>query len=110
MSAFALLRQTAPFKSDDRLSLDRVLGAASPIQRAWLAGFLAGIDAGQAPLPRADAPARTAEPLTILFASESGNAERLAQDVAKLARKGGFKPKIVDFADLDVGGLKDAGR
>jgi sulfite reductase (NADPH) flavoprotein alpha-component len=105
MSAFALLPQTAPFGDDDRLSLDRVLSAASPIQRAWLAGFLAGIDAGHAPLPRVDAPARAAEPLTILFASESGNAERLAQDVAKLARKNGFKPKIADFADLDVADL-----
>ncbi|UVF20439.1 flavodoxin domain-containing protein [Microvirga terrae] len=110
MSAFALLPQTAPFGDDDRLSLDRVLSAASPIQRAWLAGFLAGIDAGQAPLPRVDAPARASEPLTILFASESGNAERLAQDVAKLARKDGFKPKIVDFADLDVADLPQHGK
>ncbi|KLK94577.1 flavodoxin [Microvirga vignae] len=110
MTALALLPQTAPFKDDDRLSLDRVLGAASPIQRAWLAGFLAGIDAGQAPLPRVDAPARAAEPLTILFASESGNAERLAQDIAKLARKGGFKPKIIDFADLDIADLPKQSR
>ncbi|PVE23981.1 sulfite reductase subunit alpha [Microvirga sp. KLBC 81] len=110
MSAFALLPHTAPFGDDDRISLDRVLGAASPIQRAWLAGFLAGIDASQAPLPRVDTPARPAEPLTILFASESGNAERLAQDVAKLARKGGFKPKIVDFADLDIADLPKQSR
>jgi sulfite reductase (NADPH) flavoprotein alpha-component len=110
MSAFALLPQTAPFADDDRLSLDRVLGAASPIQRAWLAGFLAGIDASQTPVPRVDAPVRPAEPLTILFASESGNAERLAQDVAKLARKSGFKPKIIDFADLDVADLPNQSR
>ena len=74
MSALALLPHTAPFGDDDRTSLDRVLSAASPNQRAWLAGFLAGIDAGQAPLSRLDAPARAHEPLTILFASESGNA------------------------------------
>ncbi|WP_201838091.1 diflavin oxidoreductase [Microvirga zambiensis] len=110
MSASALLPQTAPFGDDDRLSLDRVLSAASPIQRAWLAGFLAGVDAGQAPAPRVDAPARAAEPLTILFASESGNAERLAQDVAKLARKSGFKPKVVDFADLDIVDLSKQSR
>ena len=93
MSASALLPQTAPFGDDDRLSLDRVLSAASPIQRAWLAGFLAGVDAGQTPLPRVDAPARAAEPLTILFASESGNAERLAQDVAKLAARAASSPR-----------------
>lgn len=110
MSAHALLPQTAPFGDDDRLNLDRVLSTASPVQRAWLAGFLAGLDAGQGALPRADAPAHPAEPLTILFASESGNAERLAQDVAKLARKGGFKPKVVDFADIDWSGLPKQGR
>jgi sulfite reductase (NADPH) flavoprotein alpha-component len=105
MSAAALLPQTAPFGDDDRLSLDRVLAGASVTQRSWLAGFLAGLDAGQGAAARPDAPTRAAEPLTILFASESGNAERLAQDVAKLARKGGFKPKIVDFADLDLADL-----
>ena len=110
MSALALLPHTAPFGDDDRTSLDRVLSAASPNQRAWLAGFLAGIDAGQAPLPRLDAPARAQEPLTILFASESGNAERLAQDVAKLAKKSGFKPKILDFGDLDVADLPKQSR
>ncbi|MDQ4135887.1 MAG: flavodoxin domain-containing protein [Pseudomonadota bacterium] len=105
MSAAALLPQTAPFADDDRLSLDRVLSGASVTQRAWLAGFLAGLDAVQGAVAKPDAPPRAAEPLTILFASESGNAERLAQDVAKLARKSGFKPKIVDFADLDVADL-----
>ena len=91
-------------------SLDRVLASASPTQRAWLAGFLAGLDAGQGAQPQADAPARAAEPLTILFASESGNAERLAQDAAKLARKSGFKPKVVDFADLDLADLPKQSR
>src|SRR5215210_432935 len=101
MASPALLPQTAPFVDDDRVSLDRVLSAATPVQRAWLAGFLAGLESsGNAPLPLPDSVA--AEPLTILFASESGNAERLAQETAKLARKSGFKPKIVDFAELSV--------
>src|SRR3712207_23114 len=102
MSAAALIPHSAPFGDDDRHHLDRVLAPASPTQRAWLAGFLAGLDANQNSHATPNAPARPAEPLTILFASESGNAERLAQDAAKLARRNGFKPKIVDFADLDV--------
>ncbi len=87
-----------------------MLGGATAVQRAWLSGFLAGLDAGAAPaaLP-AEAP-RAAEPLTILFASESGNSERLASDVAKLARKTGFKPKVVDFADLELADLPKAKR
>lgn len=108
MARHAILPRTAPFEEKERASLDAVLGAATPIQRAWLAGFLAGLDAAGGQPAAAAAPAappKAAEPLTILFASESGNSEKLASDVAKLARKNGFKPKIVDFFDLDVASL-----
>ena len=114
MSRQALLPRTAPFGDQERAHLDAALGAATPIQRAWLTGFLAGLDAaaGQ-PAAAAAAPAappKAAEPLTILFASESGNSEKLASDVSKLARKQGFKPKVVDFADLDLATLPKAGK
>lgn len=114
MSRQALLPRTAPFGDQERAHLDAALGAATPIQRAWLAGFLAGLDAaagqsGAAAVAPA-APPKAAEPLTILFASESGNSEKLASDVGKLARKQGFKPKIVDFADLDLATLPKTGK
>ena len=84
------------------------------MQRAWLAGFLAGLDAQQGGAAANDAlPAaapQKAEPLTILYATESGNSEKLAGDVAKSARKLGFKPSLVDMADLDVASLKDVKR
>ena len=88
-----------------------MLETATPLQRAWLSGFLAGLDAG-APVETAQpaAPPAAAEPLTILYASESGNSERLAADVAKLARKSALKPKVVDFADLDLADLGKAKR
>ena len=69
--------KTAPFGDDEIELLNRVVGPATPTQRAWLAGFLAGLDAAAAPSQPA-APPVAAEPLTILFASESGNSERLA--------------------------------
>ena len=101
--------RTAPFAEDEIDSLNRVVGSASPVQRAWLAGFLAGLDASSAtPLPAS--PPQTAEPLTILFATESGNSEKLAGDVAKAARKMGLKPSIVDMADLDVASLANVRR
>ena len=109
MSGMAFLPGTAPFADDDLVTLDRVLSAANPVQRAWLAGFLAGLEAN-APAPATAPVARAAPPLTILFASESGNCERLAQDVAKLARKSGFKPTILDFADLTLADLTRAKR
>lgn len=111
MSRQALLPRTAPFAESERASLDAVLGAATPTQRAWLAGFLAGLDAaGGQPAAQPAAPPKAAEPLTIIYASESGNSERLAGDVAKLARKQGFKPKVIDFADLDLAVLPKAGK
>src|SRR5262245_5545415 len=75
MSA-SLLPKTAPFADDEIDILNRVVGPATPIQRAWLAGFLAGLDASAGEGVSAVAPAaapQPAEPLTILYATESGN-------------------------------------
>lgn len=104
MSSFAAIPKSAPFAEEEIDLLNRVVGAASPVQRNWLAGFLAGIEAGSGTAQPA-APPRAAEPLTVVFASESGNSEKLAGDLAKAARKNGLKPTVVDMADLDVATL-----
>ena len=102
----APIPKTAPFDDDEIDVLNRVVGPATAVQRAWLAGFLAGLDAaGGEAIARPAAPAQPAEPLTILYATESGNSEKLAADVAKSARKMGLKPTLVDMADLDVSTL-----
>jgi sulfite reductase (NADPH) flavoprotein alpha-component len=103
--------KTAPFAEEEIDLLNRVVGTASPVQRAWLAGFLAGLDAsGAAVLPHPAAPARPAEPLTIIYASESGNSEKLAGDLAKAARKNGLNPTVIDMADLELSALASAKR
>ena len=101
--------KSAPFAEADIDALNRVIETTNPIQRAWLAGFLAGVDASAAPLQPA-APAQPAEPLTIVYATESGNSERLANDLAKAARKSGLKPSLVDMAELDVATLASVRR
>src|SRR5205085_1269251 len=101
--------KTAPFAEDEIDILNRVVGPASATQRAWLAGFLAGFDAAHA-APQPAAPPQAAEPLTILYATESGNSERLASNMAKSARKLGFKPTLIDMADLDLASLAKARR
>jgi sulfite reductase (NADPH) flavoprotein alpha-component len=110
-SQLSPIPKTAPFAEEEIDLLNRVVGTANPIQRAWLAGFLAGLDA-QTGHARAEpaAPPRAAEPLTIVYASESGNSERLAADMAKLARKRGLKPTVVDMADLDLADLPNSRR
>ena len=104
--------KTAPFAEEEIDLLNRVVGSANANQRAWLAGFLAGFDAASAgaAAPQPAAPARPAEPLTIVYASESGNSEKLAGDLAKAARKNGLKPTIIDMAELDLTALASAKR
>ncbi len=109
MPAFATIPKTAPFSEEDVELLNRVVAPASPLQRAWLAGFLAGVESfsGEA---QSAAPPKAAEPLTIVFASESGNCESLASDMAKQARKLGFKPRAIDMADLELADLAKSKR
>src|SRR5690349_7686733 len=112
MAGLFPIPKTAPFAEEEIDLLNRVVGTANPIQRAWLAGFLAGLDAqaGAQARPEPAAPPRAAEPITIVYASESGNSERLAADMGKLARKRGLKPTVVDMADLDLADLAKSRR
>jgi sulfite reductase (NADPH) flavoprotein alpha-component len=109
--SFVTLPKAAPFSEEEIETLNRVVGTASPVQRAWLAGFLAGVESvqgGAVALPEQALSPVAAEPLTILFATESGNSEKLAADTAKAARKLGFKPSVVDFADVELASLSKA--
>ena len=108
---FAAIPKTAPFSEEDVELLNRVVGPANAVQRAWLAGFLAGVESvtGVAHVAPAVAP-QAAEPLTIVFASESGNSEKLASDMAKSARKLGLKPTVIDMAQLELATLTKAKR
>jgi sulfite reductase (NADPH) flavoprotein alpha-component len=101
--------KTAPFAEEEIELLNRVVGTATPTQRVWLAGFLAGLEASANP-PQPSAPPAAAEPLTIVYATESGHSEKLAADLAKQARKNGLKPTLIDMADLDVATLASARR
>lgn len=77
-------------------------------QRAYLNGFLAGIFS-RAPatagvvLPAA--PVETLAPLSILFGSQTGNAENLAKRIAKEAGKRGFAPTLHDLANYPTAQL-----
>ena len=114
MSRAVAIPNTAPFSEEDVELLNRVVGPATAVQRAWLAGFLAGAEqaAGveQAAGGQRPAAASATEPLTIVYASESGNSEKLAGDMARQSRKLGLKPTLIDMAELDLAALKAASR
>ena len=106
MTAVPFLPKNAPFTAEDIDVLNQLVQRSTPLQRSWLSGFLAGLDAAQAQGGAAVAPAaqapRPRQPLTILYGSESGNAETLALKAKKLAAKLSFDAKVVDMADADL--------
>ncbi|MGF9564664.1 sulfite reductase subunit alpha [Neorhizobium sp. JUb45] len=82
----------APFNSD---------------QRAWLAGFMAGMNsrliAGESV---ASAPAaNAAQPIHILYGTQTGNAEQVAMDAATAAKTLGMAPDVHGLDDIDMAQL-----
>ncbi len=99
MPSLPMLPETAPFPADQITALNRIMSATSVEQRTWLSGFLAGYQAATGPQPAAAAPPARRAPLTILFGTESGNAEALADIARKAAGKLGFAARVLDMAD-----------
>lgn len=108
MPSSPLLPKTAPFAEDQIAALNSVMSVTTADQRQWLSGFLAGFEAANSQQQATPAvpPARRA-PLTILFGTESGNAEALAAQARKAATKLGFAPKVVDMADITLAQLAE---
>ena len=107
MTVVPLLPKSAPFPADDIAMLNGIVGRSTKEQRVWLAGFLAGFEAAHG-TPAAASAARPRVPLTIIYGSESGNAEGLALKARKTAQKLGFDAKIFDMADIDAATLAKA--
>ena len=100
MAQSVLLPAGAPFGAEEISALNSVFSTSTAEQRAWLSGFLAGVQAANAPAQSSPAaPPKVRVPLTILFGTESGNAEALAARARKAATKLGFAVKLVDMAD-----------
>ncbi|MDQ8202426.1 assimilatory sulfite reductase (NADPH) flavoprotein subunit [Pelagicoccus sp. SDUM812003] len=96
----------APFAPEQIAALNALLGSANAQQAAWLKGFFAGLAAGERGFGQgaaaAPAAAASSAPLTILFGSESGNAEGLADRLKESASEIGFAAKVVDMAEAKL--------
>lgn len=75
----------------------------SPEQRGWLNGFLAGMFARQPLTREAAAPATEAAappiPITLVWGSQTGNAETLARETSKKLQAAGAKVTVFDLAE-----------
>jgi sulfite reductase (NADPH) flavoprotein alpha-component len=79
----------------------------TPEQRAYLNGFLAGLFSrtGTGAVAKDTKPELAQPPLTVLFGSQTGNAETLAKRAAKEAAKRGFAATVFDMAEYPTANL-----
>ncbi|MGH6899957.1 MAG: diflavin oxidoreductase [Geminicoccaceae bacterium] len=108
-AALPLLPESAPFAPEHIVALNAVMARTSAEQRQWLSGFLAGYHAatGGAHVAAPAAAPRARIPLTILYGTESGNAEGIGADLKKTAAKQGFAASLLDMAEVSPAELPD---
>src|SRR5690348_5134291 len=101
MASHTAALEQAPFPEDQLSLIRRLVSNASAEQLQWLSGYLAGYQAAAAgrAAPAPTAPPAAKAPLTILYATESGNSEALAGAARKAAARLGFAAKTLDMAD-----------
>ncbi len=95
-----MLPEHAPFTTDQRLALDSLIAGLNPVQRGWLSGFLAASGSVAA----VSAPVSTGK-LTVLYGTESGNSEVLADRAVKAAKKRGFQANMKNMSEFSPADL-----
>ncbi len=95
-----MIPDNAPFSPEQRQQLNLLVPKFDALQRGWLSGFLASA----AGVSEVSAP-KAATKLTVLYGTESGNAEELADRAVKAAKKKGFKAVMKNMADSDPASL-----
>lgn len=98
--------ESNPLTPEDAQWLNDWMSRAKRDQLQWFAGFLAGTlhnATGPAVVgTAAKAPASKQKlPLAIVYATESGNCEALADEAKKQTIKKGFAAKVVDMGEID---------
>jgi sulfite reductase (NADPH) flavoprotein alpha-component len=106
---------------DQLRMVESLTESITPDQALWLSGYLAGLHRGARSAqdgegnPLASFPSASATPqavantrtLTVLYASETGNARALAKSLVEAAGAGGVKANLADVADYPTRKLKD---
>ncbi|WP_318503474.1 assimilatory sulfite reductase (NADPH) flavoprotein subunit [Bacillus sp. T3] len=105
----------SPFNQEQAELLNRILPTLTESQKVWLSGYLAasvnttvlaaqGTPVEQGASKQA-APAVSKE-ITILYGSQTGNAQRLAEKAGKTLSDKGFKPTVASMSDFKPSNLK----
>ncbi|WP_409293848.1 assimilatory sulfite reductase (NADPH) flavoprotein subunit [Peribacillus sp. SCS-26] len=101
----------SPFNEEQAELLNRLLPSLTETQKIWLSGYLtasqSGTGTGAAQTAKAEAPApAVSREVTILFGSQTGNAQRLAEKSKHQLEAEGFKVTVSSMNDFKPNTLK----
>ncbi len=97
-----------PLDTDQSKRLQHAVAGLSPAQLQWVSGYAAGLAATQGePLHAGIAAAPTADrQLTVLFGSQTGNGEGVAERLVATARSRGFAARAISLAEFKPSALR----
>lgn len=112
-----LLVTNSPFNQEQTELLNRLLPTLSESQKIWLNGYLSASlsVSANAAVPTAETPAAAIAPVaaepaskevTILFGSQTGNAQNLAKKSAKILTDKGFQVTTLSMSDFKPNNIK----
>ncbi len=105
----------SPFNQEQAELLNRLLPTLTESQKVWLSGYIAATQSASAistqEAPVASLPAESAvqtisKEVTILYGSQTGNAQRLADNAGKSLEGQGFEVTVASMSDFKPNNLK----
>lgn len=101
----------SPFNQEQAELLNRLLPTLTESQKIWLSGYLAAArsESGETAAPAAQAPAESpavSREVTVLYGSQTGNAEGLAKQTVKTLEERGFQVTVASMNDFKPNNLK----
>lgn len=101
---------TAPIDRPLADQIRALTARLTPAQSLWLSGYLAGTLARVSDRPAGDGTQPASMPVTILFGSESGNSQRLAQQLADRLGARHVAHRVLDMAECRKADIEQAQR
>lgn len=107
----------SPFNQEQAELLNRLLPTLTESQKAWLSGYLTAIQSASAPGTSevltteisAESTGQTiSREVIILYGSQTGNAQRLAENAGKALEGNGFQVIVSSMSDFKANHLKKA--
>ncbi|MCY8497542.1 assimilatory sulfite reductase (NADPH) flavoprotein subunit [Bacillus atrophaeus] len=104
----------SPFNQEQAELLNRLLPTLTESQKIWLSGYLAAAQSGSvqgtaeapAALPAGDTAQTISKEVTILYGSQTGNAQGLAENMGKTLEGRGYQVNVSSMSDFKPNNLK----